>query len=271
MYVGGEGVARGYLNRESLTATRFLENLFPGQQSGAIYRSGDLARRLANGDLEYLGRADQQVKIRGFRIELGEIQSALTRLPSVREAFVTALESCDGEKDLVAYVVPKEGEILASDRLRMELQSALPVYMVPSRFVLLSKLPLTSNGKIDRAALPSARTQRPHMETPFRAPQSEMERNLQKVFQDVLNIDSVGVDDDFFALGGNSLRVAEAHARLEDLLDRRFSAAELFVHTTVRNLAMWFSGNETQNTAGSRILDRARRQREALSAGRSRR
>ncbi len=271
MFVGGAGVARGYLKREALTAERFIANPFSKETGEPLYRSGDLARRLPGDDIEYLGRADQQVKIRGFRIELGEVQSALARLPSVREAFVMAIESCDGEKDLVAYVVPAEGETLASDKLRHQLRSALPIYMVPAKFVFLIKLPLTGNGKIDRAALPAARAQRPQMETPFHPPQSEMERNIAKVYQDVLNLESIGIDDNFFDLGGDSLRLAEAHSRLERLIGRRFSAAELFVHTTVRELAKWLHGDGRHNDAASDVLARAKRQREALSAGRSRR
>src|SRR5579871_2498640 len=248
MFVGGAGVARGYLKRDALTAERFVQNPFASPGSGKLYRSGDLARRLPDGDLEYLGRADQQVKIRGFRIELGEVQSALTRQPSVREAFVFAGESCDGEKILTAYMVPANGQVPGVDKLRRDLQSILPAYMVPSSFVFLEHLPLTSNGKVDRASLPAASERRSKMEQAFIAPQTEMQSNIARIFREVLNLDKVGIDDDFFDLGGNSLRVAELHAQLQRLIGRTFTIADLFVNTTVRKVAAVFNHTDIQQT-----------------------
>lgn len=270
MFVGGAGVARGYLKRDALTAERFVQNPFSGQ-SEKLYRSGDLARRLPDGDLEYMGRADQQVKIRGFRVELGEVQSALTRQPSVREAFVVAKDSGDSEKVLVAYVVPASGQVPGVDKLRRDLQLTLPSYMVPSKFVFLDQLPLTSNGKVDRAALPAASVRRSEMEQAFNAPQTDLERDIARIYQDVLNLDKVGIDDDFFDLGGNSLGLAEVHAQLQKVIGRSFSVAELFVHTTVRKLAASFNHSGRQEDPGKELLNRAQRQREAISAGRNRR
>lgn len=271
MFVGGAGVARGYLKRDALTAERFVQNPFSSHNSGKLYRSGDLARRLPDGDLEYLGRADQQVKIRGFRVELGEVQSALTRQPSVREAFVVAKESCDGEKVLVAYVVPGNEQVPGVDKLRRDLQSTLPSYMVPSNFVFLDQLPLTSNGKVDRAALPAVQGRRSEMEQTFSVPQSDLERDIARIYQEVLNLDKVGIDDDFFDLGGNSLRLAEVHAQLQKVIGRSFSAADLFVHTTVRRLAASFNHAGLKQNPGKELLNRAERQRQAISAGRNRR
>ena len=271
MFVGGAGVARGYLKRDALTAERFVQNPFSSRESEKLYRSGDLARRLPDGDLEYMGRADQQVKIRGFRVELGEVQSALTRQTSVREAFVVAKESCDGEKVLVAYVVPACGQVPGVDKLRRDLQSTLPSYMVPSNFVFLDQLPLTSNGKVDRAALPAAGVRRSEMEQAFSAPQTDLERNIARIYQGVLNLDKVGIDDDFFDLGGNSLRLAEVHAQLQKVIGRSFSVADLFVHTTVRQLAASFNHAGLKQNPGNELLNRAQRQRQAVSAGRNRR
>jgi amino acid adenylation domain-containing protein len=271
MFVGGAGVARGYLKRDALTAERFVQNPFSSLGSEKLYRSGDLARRLPDGDLEYLGRADQQVKIRGFRIELGEVQSALARQPSVREAFVVARESCDGEKILTAYVVPANGQAPGVDKLRRDLQSILPAYMVPSSFVFLEHLPLTSNGKVDRASLPAASERRSKMEQAFIAPQTEMQRNIAQIFREVLNLDKVGIDDDFFDLGGNSLRVAEAHAQLQKLIGRTFTIADLFVHTTVRKVTALFNHTAIQQDPATEFLNRAQLQRQAISAGRKRR
>ena len=271
MFVGGAGVARGYLKRDSLTAERFINNPFSASGTDKLYRSGDLARRLPDGDLEYMGRADQQVKIRGFRVELGEVQSALTKQSSVREAFVTVKETCDGEKILVAYVVLASSAVPAVDRLRRDMQATLPSYMVPSCFVFLDRLPLTSNGKIDRSALPAAIPQRFEMEQPFQAPQTEMERSIAAIYKQVLRLDKVGIDDNFFDLGGNSLRLVEIHSRLQDLVGHRFSVAELFAYTTVRKLAALFSHNGRDRNAQAQVLDRAKRQRQAMSAGRDRR
>ncbi|HKS76884.1 MAG TPA: amino acid adenylation domain-containing protein [Terriglobales bacterium] len=271
MFVGGAGVARGYLKRDALTSERFIPDPFSPHEGERLYRSGDLARRLANGDVEYLGRSDQQVKIRGFRIELGEVQAALTRQPSVREAFVMATETAPGEKALVAYVVAANGQQPAVDKLRRDLQETLPSYMVPSRFVFLDKLPLTGNGKVDRAALPALDTRRSNLQQAFLAPQSDMERDIAQIYREVLNVDKVGVDDDFFDLGGNSLRLAEAHSRLQKLLGRTFSVTDLFVHTTVRKLAGSFHHTPVPKGLGVELINRAQRQREAMSAGRERR
>jgi acyl carrier protein len=218
-----------------------------------------------------MGRADQQVKIRGFRIELGEVQAALTRQPSVREAFVVAKESCDGEKVLVAYIVPASGEIPAVDKLRRDLLVTLPSYMVPSNFVFLNQLPLTPHGKVDRAALPAASGQRSEMEQPFRAPQTNMEQDIARIYQEVLNLDKVGIDDNFFDLGGDSLGLAEAHSRLQKLVGHRFSVAELFAHTTVRKLATSFNNAGLHEVPGKEFLNRAQRQRQAIGAGKNRR
>jgi amino acid adenylation domain-containing protein len=270
IFVGGAGVAQGYLKRCALTAERFIKNPFSGSDE-KLYRSGDLAKRLPGGDLEYLGRADQQVKIRGFRVELGEIESALTKQPSVREAFVTAKELCDGEKVLVAYVVPANGGSPAVDRLRRNLELTLPGYMVPGSFVFLEHLPLTSNGKVDRIALPAASLRRSEMDQPFLAPQTDLERKIAGIYKDVLQLDKVGIDDNFFDLGGNSLRLVEVHARLENLIGRQISLADLFAYTTVRKLAASIRNPGVQRKSNSDLLNRAQRQRQAMVDGRIRR
>jgi len=268
IFVGGGGVARGYLKRAELNAEKFVRNPF-SNSNATLYRSGDLARRLPSGDLEYMGRLDHQVKIRGFRIELGEVQSALTRQASVREAFVIVRDHA-GDKELVAYIVPANGETPARDTLRRALQSSLPSYMVPSHFVYLPQLPLTQNGKIDRGALPAPASHRVEMEQPFQAPRTELERGIAKIYQQVLDLDRVGIDDDFFDLGGNSLNLAHVHAQLQKLIGRTFSVVELFVHTTVRKLTTSFE-QTPQKLPQKEIVNRAQRQRQAISAGNWRR
>jgi len=268
IFVAGAGVSKGYLNRERLTTERFLSNAFPAQPEGKLYRTGDLARQLPGGDLEYLGRADQQVKIRGFRIELGEIESVLRKHPAVRDVLVIANDDGYGEKFLAAYVVPSCAEAPAVDTLRRAVQSKLPDYMVPSAFAFLSELPLTPHGKIDRAALPAAQIRRSSQ--PFLAPRSDLERIVAAVYQEVLHIDDLGIDDNFFDIGGTSLRLAQAHARLQELMFREFPITDLFAHPTVRSVADHFVDNGRGAGHDADVLTRGQRQRLALSVGRTR-
>jgi amino acid adenylation domain-containing protein len=229
LYVGGESVARGYLNRAELTALRFLENPFG---EGKIYRSGDLGRWLASGELEYLGRADNQVKVRGFRIELGEIEAALRTHQNVREAIVLARQNGGIEPRLIAYVVL--GDAVTWAELRALLATRLPDYMLPAAMVELERLPLTAHGKLDRTALPTP----DHRATgvPFAEPKTDVERLLAEVWQEVLGISRAGRNDNFFHLGGDSLRSIEVRARARKRgLD--VPLQEIFRRQTLRALA----------------------------------
>ncbi len=229
LYIGGAGVARGYLNRPELTAQRFLENPFG---DGKIYRSGDLGRWLPSGELEYLGRADNQVKVRGFRIELGEIEAALRTHQNVREAVVLARQDRGAEPQLIAYVVL--GDVATWPELRAFLATRLPDYMLPAAMVELERLPLTAHGKLDRTALPAP----DHRATgvPFVKPETDAERLLAEVWQEVLGINSVGRNDNFFHLGGDSLRSIEVRARARKRgLD--VPLQEIFRRQTLRGLA----------------------------------
>ena len=199
LYVGGAGVSRGYLGRPELTAERFVPDPFAGEAGARLYRSGDRARWLATGELEYLGRTDAQVKVRGFRIEPGEIEAALTALPQVREAVVMVREDAPGQKRLVAYVVGEAGAEVTAAELREELSARLPEHMVPAAFVELERLPLNANGKIDRRALPAPEMAAAGDE--FVAPRTGVEEVLAGVWADVLGVERVGVEDGFFELG----------------------------------------------------------------------
>jgi amino acid adenylation domain-containing protein len=242
LYVGGAGVARGYLNRPELTAERFLPDPFD-PAGGRLYKSGDLARWLPGGDLEYLGRGDDQVKIRGFRIELGEIEAALGRHPQVRQAVVLALvenprrAKLTDERHLVAYVVPKDSAAVTPAVLRDFLKDKLPDYMLPSAFVLLDALPLTANGKLDRRALPAPKRDRGEMTEPFVAAQTELEVLLTGLWREILKVDQVGVRDNFFELGGNSLLGVTLISRLQQKLGEIVQVVLLFDAPTISELA----------------------------------
>ena len=213
LYIRGDGVARGYLNRPELTAEKFIPSPLGNDPGARLYRTGDLARRLPDGSIEFLGRTDHQVKIRGFRIELGEIEAALGQHPEVREAIVLAREDIPGEKRLVAYVVAQR--VFPITELRGFLAEKLPEHMVPSAFVFLDALPLTSNGKIDRRNLPAPDQSRPEQENSFVAPRTSVEELLARIWGEVLKLDQVGIHDNFFALGGHSLLLTQIASRIQ--------------------------------------------------------
>ncbi|WP_147458027.1 non-ribosomal peptide synthetase, partial [Pseudomonas syringae] len=217
IYIGGAGVARGYLNRDDLTAERFLKDPFSPQPAARMYRTGDLGRYLPDGNIEYLGRNDDQVKIRGFRIELGEIDARLAKYPAIHEAVVTACEDVPGDKRLVAYYTLSTGHASVDiDSLRSHLQEKLPEYMVPAIYVMLEKLPLTPNGKLDRKALPAPDSEA-LISRGYEAPQGEIEEQIAVIWQDLLGVAQVGRHDHFFELGGHSLLAVSLIGRMRQL------------------------------------------------------
>ena len=233
--VGGAGVARGYLGRPELTAERFVPDPFSGLSGARLYLSGDLARRRAGGDVEYLGRIDLQVKIRGVRIELGEVEAALARHPGVAAAAVDAREIAPGEIGLAAYFEPVGGKPPGAAELRAFLRAALPEAMLPAAFVELPALPRTVNGKLDRRALPAPERRREG--DGFRAPETPVEETLAALWRDLLGVDRVGTADDFFALGGHSLLATRLASRLRDRLGVEVSAQLVFHTPTVAAMA----------------------------------
>jgi amino acid adenylation domain-containing protein len=235
IHVGGAGLARGYLGRPELTAQRFVPHPWPRTAGERLYRSGDLARRRADGDIEYLGRIDQQVKIRGFRIELGDVEDALSGHPAVAECAVAAQRETAGAVRLVAYVVAAEASLTVA-ALREFLGERLPEHMLPSVFVLTAALPRTPSGKLDRRALPALQAPSLDLGTPYVAPGSDAERALSEVWRQVLQVERVGVDDGFFALGGDSVRSIQVMA-LAEARGWRFTLPQLFELQTVRRLA----------------------------------
>lgn len=257
LFIGGDGVARGYWNRPDLTAARFVIAPFlPGRR---LYRTGDLARYSPDGDIEFLGRADFQIKLRGHRIEPGEIETILEQYSGVRQAVVALREDREGDQRLVAYVVSDDARASASGLLRSALEAKLPEYMVPSSIVFLKALPLTANGKIDRKALLEIPPPSPGAPAINNPPESGMERVVARVWQEALGIASVGTDDNFFDLGAHSLTVAEAQARLQEVLGREIALVDLYQFPTVRALAQHLEGVQQP----SRASDRAQRRRAA--------
>ncbi|HKV12758.1 MAG TPA: amino acid adenylation domain-containing protein [Thermoanaerobaculia bacterium] len=232
LVLAGSGLARGYLGRPELTAERFVPDPFGNEPGGRLYRTGDLVRRLRDGDLEFLGRIDHQVKVRGFRIELGEIEASLLAQPGVREAVAVVREDRPGDRRLVAYFA---GEAAIPD-LRERLREKLPAFMVPSLFVALDALPLTPNGKVDRRALPAPESERPEPRAGFSAPGTPAEQTLAEIWAQVLGVERVGVYDDFFELGGDSILSIQIVARANQS-GLRVTPRQLFEHPTVAALA----------------------------------
>ena len=243
IYIGGEGVARGYLNRPELTAQRFLPDTFSGKPDRLLYRTGDLARLRSDGELEFRGRADEQVKIRGHRIELAEVRQAVAGHPAVTQVFLLVREDQPGDKRLVAYVTVRGHLAAGQDSLRQFAKAKLPAHMMPAAFVVLDSLPLNTNGKVDRKALP-APTDRPDLVSGYRAAQTGFETALVRIWRELLRVDHVGVDDNFFELGGHSLLAARLIARIEKELGHNIPVATLFQAPTIAQLAECLSGKK---------------------------
>ena len=243
MYVSGAGVARGYLNRPDLTAERFISHPFSEKKEARLYKTGDLARYLPNGDIEYLGRIDTQVKVRGFRIELGEIEAQLDRHPAVRESSVLLREDAPGDKRLIAYIVANSETTLTTGELHVFLKEKLPDYMVPAAFVLLEALPLTLNGKVDRRSLPEPDTARPDLAEAFVGPGTAEEKALAEIWEKILGVEKVGIRDNFFALGGDSIRSIQVQS-LAKKQGLRFSLQQLFQYPTIEAIVRELKATE---------------------------
>lgn len=266
LYLGGTGLARGYLNRPDLTAEFFVPDPFGAQPGARLYRTGDLVRFNTSDDgdgnvyLEFLGRADHQVKLRGFRIEPGEIEACLRQHPLVREA-VVLLRQSESDARLVAYLVlaqHQQGAFAATD-MRHFLQAYLPAYMLPSAYVLLEKLPVTTSGKVDRRSLPAPEQQNhePLAAAGYVAPQSDIERAIAAVWQAVLQLDKVGMHDNFFDLGGNSLLLARVHRQLRAAFAQELSMIDLFQRPTIFDLAAYLSQQQPEPPSFAQSYDRA--------------
>ncbi|MBW4611874.1 MAG: amino acid adenylation domain-containing protein [Desmonostoc vinosum HA7617-LM4] len=266
LHIGGIGLARGYLHRTELTQQKFISSPFEaggarGGQRERLYKTGDLARYRPDGNIEFLGRIDNQVKIRGFRIELGEIEAFLAQHPRVRETVVVVREDIPNQHRLVAYLVLHQEAVFSVDELRYFLKEKLPEYMVPSVFVVLKVLPLTPNGKVDRRALPIPDT----LPVTYQAPQSEIERAIANIWQEVLHLEKVGINDNFFDLGGHSLLLVQANGKMRKFLNQDISIVEMFQNPTIGSLAQYLSQTSEDESAFKAMHNRVQKQREAVN------
>ncbi|HVG64400.1 MAG TPA: amino acid adenylation domain-containing protein [Hyalangium sp.] len=258
LYLGGEGLAPGYWRRQELTKERFIPNPFSQEPGARLYRTGDLVRYLPGGVLDYLGRIDHQVKIRGFRIELGEIEAVLGNHPAVKHVVVVARVLEPGDKQLVAYVVPQASPSPSITELREHLARKLPAYMVPAFFVMLDELPLNPNGKVDRRALPNPDGTRPELAQEFVAPRTPTEQALADLWKESLSLDRVGLHDDFFALGGHSLRALQVMSRIRQHFQADIPLRSFFSRPTLAGLAELLSQNQGREQAAPAIASTSR-------------
>ncbi len=245
LYIGGISLARGYINRDDLTEERFLKNPF---EKGRIYKTGDLAKYSPDGNIEYLGRVDGQVKVRGYRIELGEIEIALGKHDSVNQCVVIVREDEPGDKRLVAYVIPKSKNDFHQNDLRKFLKDKLPDYMIPSAFVQMETLPRTPSGKIDKRNLPKPQFKRPEVDTIFVEPKTELEKTFSKIWSSLLRIDKVGVNDNFFDLGGNSLMALQMIVKLKTEHGIELPVVKLYQHPEISSIVKFLSAENKEQS-----------------------
>lgn len=264
LYIAGISLGRGYHGRPDLTAERFIANPFAKETGARMYRTGDLARWRSDGNVDYIGRVDHQVKIRGFRIELGEIEAALLRYEGLREAIVLVRDAAGG-KQLIGYVVGADERGDLESHLRNHLKSSLPDYMVPARIVVLEKMPLTVNGKVDRQRLPAPKPL--IVSADLATNLSSTQKLLVEIWREVLGLDAVPAEVNFFDLGGNSLQLIAVHAQIESKLQRKFPLVTLFQHSTITDLAH-FLDNKGQEVSSSIDAARARALQRSRSLGR---
>ncbi|MDZ8067344.1 MAG: amino acid adenylation domain-containing protein [Nostoc sp. DedQUE08] len=243
LHIGGLGLARGYLNQPELTALKFIPNPFSKQEGDRLYKTGDLVRFLPSGDIEYIDRIDNQVKIRGFRVELGEIEAVINQHQSVSTSVVILREDKSGNQSLIAYTTLQPDKTLTIPELRRFLQNKLLDHMLPTAFMILEALPLTSNGKVDRQALPIPDALRPELEVAYVVPQTEVEKTIASVWQKALNLEKIGIHDNFFEIGGHSLLLVTVHSQLQEILKVELSTLDLFRYPTINSLAEYLNSS----------------------------
>jgi amino acid adenylation domain-containing protein len=263
LYIGGDGLAREYLKRPELTREKFIPNPYGSEPSARIYRTGDVARFMPDGTIEILGRIDHQIKIRGFRIELGEIETVLSKYGSVDQAVVSVKEFSSNDKRLVAYfTLKKDDNTFSEGDLRKFMKEELPEYMIPSVFVKMEALPLTPNGKINRLLLPMPETAKADTRETDALPKSELEKTIAGIWKEVLKVDRVGQNDNFFDLGGHSLLMTQVHLKLKEVINTDITMLDMFKYPTVSSLAKFLGGGkEEESTLETGLLSAAARRK----------
>jgi acyl-coenzyme A synthetase/AMP-(fatty) acid ligase/acyl carrier protein len=268
IYVGGFALARGYRAYADATAERFVPNPFSQQAGERLYKTGDLGRYLINGEVEYFGRADHQIKLRGYRIETAEIEHALASHPGVRQVLVTVSGDSVSEKRLVAYVAATESDDIFRHELHNQVARLLPSYMVPSVFVIVDAFPMLTNGKIDRKALPKINRTHTLSAGLNVAPANSLEKALVTIWQEVLGLEAVGVNDNFFDLGGHSLALLQIKAKIQSRIGKEVSLTELFTYPTVSALSRVINDQAPANDIVATARKRSAAQRKALQRNR---
>lgn len=256
LFIGGISVAKGYLNRDDLTKEKFLENPFANSQGKYFYKTGDLAKYLSDGNIEYLGRMDGQVKVRGYRIELGEIELTLDKHASVKQAVVVAREDEPGDKRLVAYCLPHDGKNINAGELRKFLSDKLPEYMMPSAFVQMENFPRTPSGKIDRRNLPAPSNKRPELGNVFVAPETDLQKTFSSAWSKLLKVEGIGINDNFFDLGGNSLLALKFIAELRQEHNLDLPVVKMYQHPDILSLTKFLSNDSSENDNFKKIEER---------------
>ena len=271
LFIGGVCLARGYMNYPDLTAERFIPDPFSNEAGARLFRTGDLGKYLPDGNIDFLGRADDQIKLRGLRIEPGEIETAIRSHPEIDSAVVLAKAVGKGSRRLIAYAVPNQGASVAPSDLRAFLKESLPEFMVPSAFVLLESWPLTVGRKIDRAALPDPDISRPDLDQNFEMPRSDVERTVASLWQTILEVEKVGLHDNFFDLGGHSLHMIQVHDKLRETYGDGLIMMDLFNHPTVSTLARRIVEGQAAAQPSPERSARATSRRESMRAQRQKR
>ena len=263
LYISGAGLTRGYLNRPELTAQRFISHSLLGQDF-RLYKTGDRVRYLESGNIEFLGRVDNQVKIRGFRIELAEIELTLAQYPAIQQAVVTVQQSENNQR-LFAYLVPQPKATININELRSFLKQKLPDYMLPSAFGILKNLPLTVNGKVDRQALPDIESLSSELAVKYEPPKTEIEQAIAQLWQQLLQIEKVGINDNFFDIGGHSLLLVQVHAKLRDMFSVDIAITHLFAYPTISYLSEYLTQAQPETATLVQTQQRAANRKNAHS------
>lgn len=269
LHLAGVGLAQGYWNRPELTAEKFIPNCFSNDPNSRMYKTGDLARYLPDGNIEYLGRLDNQVKLRGFRIELGEIEAALLKLTGIAEAVVVATNESLEERQLIAYLTTASSQEVNTSELRQQLLHKLPDYMVPARFIYIDKIPLTANGKVNRKALTNQQFKRPELSEMYVAPKSTYEKELCKIWSSLLKLDKVGIRDNFFDLGGDSLKAVRLAQDIQKQLKQTLPVVKIFEYGNIHKLAAYLENDGDNSNEVDAFNERATRMRIGRFSGNS--